>query len=144
MNKKKIVGIDFGTVRIGMALSDDLKLIARPLAPILAQKSLEKTAELLGRELNTYGPLEVIVVGLPLFLSGKDSPLSLQVRTLAASLEKSLSIPVILWDERLTTLQVERALKEQEMSRKQRAGIVDSKAAAAILQNYLDSAAFRH
>ncbi len=132
----KIIGVDFGTVRIGLAISDENRLLARPLPFLTAKKNLKQTAELLRQELSKFSPLETVVIGLPLHLNGKESELSLQVRELEKLLKESF--PVILWDERLSTAQVEKTLKEMDFSRKKRTERIDSVAAAAILQNYLD------
>jgi putative Holliday junction resolvase len=134
----RIAGIDYGTVRIGIALSDPGKILASPLKTITAKTNLEETAKAIAQELSAH-PIEKIVIGLPLMMSGKDSPGSLEVRKLATLLETSMQIPIVLWDERLTSAQVEKTLKEIEMSRKKRARIVDVMAACVILQNYLDS-----
>lgn len=101
-------------------------------------KKKEETLQRILTALSPYAPLVSIVIGLPLHLSGKESPLSSEVRIFAKELEIAFKIPVILWDERLTSAQVERTLKEAEMSRKKRTALVDAMAAAVILQNYLD------
>lgn len=131
--------IDFGTVRIGLAISDELGMIARALPFIAAQKTLPETAAQIAAAFKPFFPLNCIVLGNPLHLSGKDSPLSLIVKELAPILEQICSVPIVLWDERLTTAQVERTLKEAEMNRKKRTQIIDSLTAAVILQNYLNS-----
>lgn len=140
MNKHlgRIAGIDYGEKRIGVAISDTSQIIASPLKAIIANKNLQKTAELIAAEFISFAPLNKIVLGLPLHMNGKDSPMSLKVRELALLLEKLFNIPVVLWDERLTTAQVERTLKEAEMSRKKQVRYLDAMAAAAILQSYLD------
>lgn len=136
---KRFAAIDFGTVRMGIAVSDERHFLARPLPFVRAGRTLQESAEALYAQLIKHGPLEALIIGLPLHMNGKESALSLQVRELAPLLESLFNIPVILWDERLSTAQVERSLKEMELSRKQRSVRVDSDTAAAILQNYLDS-----
>jgi len=136
---KRKAGIDFGTVRIGVAISDQLGIIARGLPFVAAGSSLEESAERIYAALKPFLPLDCVVIGNPLHLNGKDSPMSLQVKELAPLLAKKLGTTSILWDERLTTAQVERTLKEAEMNRKKRAAVIDSLTAAAILQNYLNS-----
>lgn len=135
---KRIAAIDYGEVRIGLALSDPSQILASPLKTITAKPTLKETAESIASLLAQHEPIEKIVIGLPLLLSGKESPGSIKVRELANYLEEITGKPIVLWDERLTTAQVERMLKEAEMSRKKRAKHVDVMAACAILQNFLD------
>jgi putative holliday junction resolvase len=140
----RLAGIDFGTVRIGLAISDERHLLARPLCFVYAGKSLQEAGGAIQRELSKLIPLKTVVLGLPLHLNGRESPLSLQVRELSTILEDLLSVPIVLWDERLTTVQVERSLKECGFNRKKRAERLDAESAAAILQNYLDSLCTLH
>lgn len=135
----RIAGIDFGTVRIGIALSDERHILASAIGFVPAKKTIPQTLQALRAELDAHGPMDAIVIGLPLLLSGKDSPMSTQVRHLAEELKQAFQIPVILWDERFSTSLVERFLKEQHVNRKKRSKIIDALAARAILQNYLDS-----
>lgn len=135
----KIAAIDFGTVRIGFALSDENRLVAFPRPFLNAGKDIKSATQNIAEELKKCGPIDSIVLGLPLHMNGKESPLSIQVRECAIQLESLLAIPVVLWDERLTTALVEKALKEGEMSRKKRKSVVDSLTAAVILQSYLES-----
>ncbi len=136
---KRIVGIDYGKVRIGLALSDPSQIIASPLKAVIAKPSLKETATLLVQEISMYEPVEKIVLGLPLMMNGTESPSSKEVRELAKFLEGMTDKTIVLWDERLTTAQVERTLKEAKMRRKKRTQYIDAMAAAAILQNFLDS-----
>ncbi len=132
----RVLGIDFGMKRIGLARSDPSRMIASPLKTILAAKTLEETVVLILKELDE---VDTIVVGLPLLLSGKDSDTTTTVRKFATLLEEASGLPLILWDERLTSKQVERLLMEDKMSRKKRAAHVDTMSATLILQNYLDT-----
>ncbi|NGX39702.1 MAG: putative pre-16S rRNA nuclease [Chlamydiae bacterium] len=138
----RLLGIDYGEARIGLALSDPNGIIASPIKAIPAKKGLKETAQAIYAELSTLEPIEKIVIGLPLLLSGKESPSSTKVRELAKYLEEIANLPIVLWDERLTTAQVERTLKEANMSRKKRVRYIDAMAAGAILQNYLDAQSF--
>lgn len=135
----RIIGIDFGQARIGLAVSDLTQMLASPVKMLPAKKTLKETAEVILLELDGYEEVDCIVLGLPLLLNGKESPSSLQVRELKKNFEELTEIPIHLWDERLTTTQVERTLKEAQMSRKKRTKYIDAMAAAAILQSYLDS-----
>lgn len=138
-NRHRIAGIDFGDVRIGLALSDTGRFLASPLKALLAKRNFKETAAAILVELTPFLPIEKIVLGLPLLLNGKESPSSLKVRELKKSLEELTPIPILLWDERLTTDQVERTLKEANMNRKKRSQYIDAMAAGLILQSYLDS-----
>jgi len=134
----RIAGIDYGNARIGLAISDPGKILATPLRAMATRKGLRDTAAAILLEFSAYEPIEKFVIGLPLLMSGKESPGSKVVRELAAILEELSQRPVVLWDERLTTAQVERTLKEAEMRRKKRVQYIDAMAAGAILQSYLD------
>lgn len=135
----RIVGIDFGTVRIGVAISDERKIIARSLVTVQMGKDIPSTIELIRQQLLPYFPIEAIVVGNPLLLNGKEGEMALKAKTFGEFLSKILDLTVIFWDERLTSSQVERMLKGAEVSRKKRAKLSDQLSAVAILQNYLDS-----
>lgn len=134
---KRIAAIDFGTVRIGIAVSDERQILASPLSTIVAKPTLKETAALVAHTLSAYS-LDKVVIGLPLFLDGKESPMSQKAREFGTHLESLLAIPIIYWDERLSSSQVDRTLKEGGLNRKKRAALSDKLAAAAILQNYLD------
>lgn len=135
----RIAAVDFGGARIGLALSDPGKFLATPLKAIPAKRKLEDSAADILSEMRPHEPVDTIVLGLPLLMSGKESPGSKQVRELATILERLSDKDVVLWDERLTTAQVERTLKEAKMSRKKRTQYIDAMAAGVILQSFLDS-----
>lgn len=135
----RIVGIDFGNVRIGVAISDQRHLLASPFKTVQAAKNHQETAKILAAELKEHSPLQSIVIGLPLHLNGKESDMSQKARALGALLGQLLNVEIIFWDERLSSLQVQRTLKEAQFSRKKQVPLLDKMAAAAILQNYLDS-----
>lgn len=134
----RVAGIDYGRARIGLALSDERAIIAQPLPFIPAGRTLEETAKNIADALSKLGPITTIVIGLPLHLSGKESQMSEEVRKLAELLGALCNLPVALWDERLSTAQVERVMKSDGVSRKKRAPIIDSLTATLILQNFLD------
>jgi putative pre-16S rRNA nuclease len=140
--KKRIIGIDYGLVRIGVAISDERKIIASPLMTHRAAKDLKQTAHELIEALNLHSQthkyeIEEIVIGLPLLMSGKEGAQADQVLSFIEHLKKETSIPIQTWDERLTSLQAEKLMKEGGLSRKSRAKVVDRVAAVIILQNYL-------
>lgn len=140
----RIVGIDFGLVRIGIAISDPLKCVATPIGAVKAPKGKAVRAVL--EALSKYtGEIESIVVGHPLELSGKPGKMAAAAEAFAKELEKELEAagpyPVRLWDERLSSAQVEKQFKEAGYSRKARAQQSDAAAASVILQSYLDTLA---
>jgi len=132
----RLLGIDYGRVRIGVSVSDETKMIARPLCCLEFKKDF---IDKLQKELKPLLPIEQVIIGLPLDMRGKDSPMTEEVRKFADYLGKALQLPIVLWDERLTSAQAERQLRDAGMKRKQRAEFNDTLAAALILQSYLDS-----
>ncbi|MGR3973449.1 MAG: Holliday junction resolvase RuvX [Candidatus Rhabdochlamydia sp.] len=135
----KLIGLDFGTVRIGIAISDERQIVARSLGILKNDKQFfSELKKILSKE----GNIERCVLGLPLKLNGQDSPMTQAARTFAGLFEQEMSLPVALWDERLTSAFAEKALIEQGVSRKKRVNITDAFAAAIILQSYLDRSSF--
>ena len=140
---RRIIGIDFGMARLGLAYSDESKTIASPLAVIQAEKKSEQTVSKVVKELKQHEQqfnyeIEEIVVGLPLLMSGKVGLLADEVKHFVELLKKSIQAPVVTWDERLTTVQAERSMRETSLTRKRRSKVIDTVAAVIILQNYLD------
>lgn len=139
----RIVGIDYGMARIGLAVSDERKIISTPMETLKAEKGSEQTvAKLLNvlelhQQANRY-TIESIVIGFPLLMSGKKGLLADEVTHFVGLIKAKVDYPVIIWDERLTSVQADRSLREGQFSRKKRAQKVDSVAALIILQNYLD------
>lgn len=141
MNRKvqegRILGLDPGTERIGVAVSDELHLAAHGLESIPSrppQRALAAVKTLI----KDYNITE-IVVGLPINMNGTMGPSALAAQEYARQLEPMLPGAVRLVDERLTTVQAERALLEADVSRKKRRGLKDRLAAVLILQHYLDA-----
>lgn len=132
---KRLAAIDFGLKRIGIALSDPTNFLASPLTTVEGGKNAIPN---IIRVLSAY-PLEKILVGLPLLMNGKDSDMTTLVRTFAQNLEAAIHIPTLLIDERLTSAQADKFLKEQSFNRKQRSSKIDTAAATLLLQHYLDS-----
>lgn len=143
MKKTRIIGIDYGMARIGLAVSDESKLIAMSLETLLVEKKSELTIIKLVKFLqqheqtNSY-QIESIVIGFPLLMSGKKGLLADEVTHFVTLLQEALPIPVVTWDERLSSVQADRFLREGNLTRKKRSQKVDSVAAVIILQNYLD------
>jgi putative Holliday junction resolvase len=86
---KRIAALDFGEVRIGLAVSDERQKIALPRTTLSAKRNLEETAAIVAKELQGLGPLDAVILGLPLFMNGKESPMSQKVRQFAAILRKA-------------------------------------------------------
>lgn len=132
----RVLGIDYGLRRVGVAVSDEGARLARPLKVITvsARRSLLEDLAALVREF-TPG---TIVVGHPRRLDGSPGTLAATVEEFAARVEQRFGVPVILWDERLTTQAATEKLREAGMRRRKRRAMVDQAAAAVILQDYLD------
>jgi len=134
---QRILGLDVGSKRIGVAVSDPLGITAQGLETIRRQnKRLD--FERLGALISEYGIAE-IVVGLPLRMSGAEGTQSEKMRQFAEELRQRFNLPVHLWDERLTSAQANRLLRETEMSIQRRGQVVDQMAAVLILQNWMES-----
>lgn len=133
----RIVGIDFGTVRLGIAISDETKTIARTLLTLSASKKSEETADALLKKIQEF-KVEALVIGMPFHMNGRIGFLGDEVMHFAELLKMKSGLPVVFWDERLTTVQAERSLREAQLSRKKRAKVIDSVTAVIMLQSYLD------
>jgi putative holliday junction resolvase len=135
----RILALDHGTKRIGVAVSDELKLIAQPLEFIAAEPFANFLARL--NEILRTKEVELILVGLPRNMDGSYGPAALKVREFVGALKEAVTIPLQTWDERLTTAQAQRFLIQGGVRRQQRKEKVDQTAAAILLQSYLDSRA---
>lgn len=133
----RLLGIDLGDRRIGVALSDELGWTAQGLETI-PHKSEETVIARLKEIIEQYQVTE-IVVGLPKNMNGTIGPRGEICLAFAKKVEQILVMPVHLWDERLTTKAAERTLLEADVSRKKRKQVIDKMAAAFILQNFMDS-----
>jgi putative Holliday junction resolvase len=134
---RRLMGLDVGTKTIGLALSDTRLVIASPLETIRRRDFRHDMAALFAFvDRHEVGGL---VIGLPLALDGRDSPRTQSVRAFARNLLTLRDLPVLLWDERLSTAAVTREMIAADMTRKRRAEIVDKVAAAYILQGCLDA-----
>ncbi len=133
----RILALDHGTRRIGVAVSDELKLIAQPLEYIPAEPFADFLARL--KDLLRDKEVELILVGLPRNMDGSYGPAALKVQAFIAALRTAVTVPVQTWDERLTSVQANRFLIEGKVRREKRKEKVDKMAAAILLQSYLDS-----
>jgi len=132
----KILGVDWGWARYGLAVSDDLGLTAQGVGTF-SRVSEARMLIAIAEHVRTLG-IEAIVVGLPRNMDGSDGPSAEAARAFARSLEDRLRLPVHLWDERLTSLAAERMLVGAGIRRRARRELVDQVAATLILQGYLD------
>jgi putative Holliday junction resolvase len=133
------MALDLGDKTIGVAVSDALLMTAQARSTI-RRKTLEHDIEAL-RRLVEDNEVHQIVLGQPLHMDGKESRQSQKVRLFAGELEKQLNIPIVFWDERLTSFAAEQHLEEMGLNWRKRREHVDKIAAMIILQNYLDSRA---
>ena len=134
----RIVGIDFGLKRIGVAISDTFSSFALPIGKVERVKDDQKTVQNLLDLLKIYKDVKKFVIGLPIHMSGEESPMSLEVRRFANFLEQETKLSVEFIDERLTSKTAEALLREREMNRKERKNYVDTLSATLILQSYLE------
>jgi putative Holliday junction resolvase len=132
----RIMGLDVGSKTIGVALSDPLGWTAQPLEVIRRTTHKEDRAAV-ARLARTHDVTEM-VVGLPRNMDGSEGSQAMSVRQFVGELAKVLPLPTVFVDERLTTVQAERRLREMEVRREKRKAIIDRQAAALILQIHLD------
>lgn len=131
---ERLLGLDIGGKRIGVAISDEMGSIASPLTMIDAHGNVTRELDQLIRQ---YG-IARVVVGLPIGLSGREGPQAQEVRSVADALAESLGIDFVYSDERLSSAVAEQALISQGTRREKRKQHIDAMAAAVILQGYLD------
>jgi putative Holliday junction resolvase len=131
-----LIGLDVGTKRIGVATSDPDRQLASPVETIARRSFALDAARLLAlaAERKAVG----LVLGFPVNMDGSQGPRAQSVRAFARNLLRLTDLPIALWDERLSTAAVERALITQDVSRARRAKVIDQHAAAFILQGALD------
>lgn len=131
----RVMGLDLGRKTIGIAVSDPLRLTAQGVE-VWRRRGIAEDLERLARLASEY-EVSLIVLGLPLRTDGAAGPEAKYALAFADSLRKRLGIEVVLWDERFTTKEAERALIGAGVGRKRRKGVVDMTAAALILDGYL-------
>ncbi len=132
----RLIGIDAGTKTLGLALSDVTRTIASPLTVLKRTKFKQDAAELL--RLAAEHQIAGFVLGLPTNLDGTAGPRVQATRALANNMNALTELPILLWDERLSTAAAERTLLEADASRKRRSEVIDKLAATIILQGALD------
>lgn len=137
----RILGLDVGSRRIGVAVSDPLGITAQGLETI-RRENKRLDFERLGKVIGEYGVSE-IVIGLPLRMSGAEGTQSTKMRQFADELQRRFHLPVHLWDERLTSAEANRLLRETDMSIQRRGQVVDQMAAVLILQSWMEARGVR-
>jgi putative Holliday junction resolvase len=137
VNVKRVLGIDYGDVRIGIAVSDAMGWTAQGVETIKRQSEDQDLARI-GELIREYD-VETVVLGFPKNMNGTIGPRGELSQQFAETLKAKFGLPVVLWDERLSTMAAERMLISADVSRKKRKQVVDKMAASIILQNYLDS-----
>lgn len=133
----RALGLDLGTKTIGLAISDELGLMAHGL-PTLERRGPRKDLEALAERVAEYS-VDRFVIGLPLNMDGSEGPRAEFTRKFGDGLAEATTLPVIYWDERLTTVAAHRALSEVNASSKKRREVIDQVAAVLILQGWLDA-----
>jgi putative Holliday junction resolvase len=132
----RLLAVDLGSKRIGLALSDELGFLASSHS-VLPSRGRQQDARAVA-QIAKSNDASTIVLGLPLSLSGEEGPQAEKTRRFADALAKQ-GVEVQLWDERLTTLEAQRYLRDAGMRRAKRAATIDAAAAAVLLQSYLDA-----
>ncbi len=132
----RLLGLDLGEKTIGLALSDTLLTVATPLETLKRGK-FTADAAILDRLIAKHD-IGGLVIGLPLNMDGSEGPSAQSARAFGRNLAKRMALPIVFWDERLSTSAVTRTLIDADASRKRRAEVVDKMAASYILQGVLD------
>ena len=134
----RILAIDWGEVRIGLALSDETQTLATPLDTLVRRAGKRFP---IGRLLELVSDRELvgIVVGLPLTLEGLEEESAVAARTLAEMVARRTGLPVVLWDERMSTARALRTVREQGGTTRGRKGDIDALAASVLLQHFLET-----
>ena len=132
----RILALDHGTVRIGVAISDDMLMIAQPERYVPAEPP-EAIENYIHEQWE--GQLKLILVGMPRNMDGSYGPAAEKVRAFVQRLQEKVNVPIRTWDERLTSAQANRVMIEADVRRDKRKQKVDSMSAAILLQSYLDA-----
>ena len=137
---KPILGIDHGDARIGIAISDDLQMLAHPYETIAQRDGnpLDRIVQIVIER-----GVERIIIGLPRNMNGSYGPAAEKVKAFADQLQARISIPIESWDERLTTVMASRSLHEAGHNTRKQKAVIDQVAAQVLLQSWLDANAMR-
>lgn len=134
---RRVLGVDFGRARIGVAISDELGLLAHPVETIPGAR-IDSAARRVA-EIAREKEVERVILGMPRHMNGELGAAAEEAKAFAGKLRPLLSCPVVMWDERLTTSAANRALRDAGQKTRHTRGFVDQVAAQMILQGYLDS-----
>lgn len=134
----RLLGVDLGDVRVGLAITDAGQLVATPLETRPALDDVDDQAEDLSEAVTEHG-VGAIVVGYPRTLQGREGAAAARARRVASALADQTSLPVVLWDERFTTVEAERVMLDQDASRRDRRANIDRVAATLILQGVVEA-----
>ena len=134
----RALGLDLGERRVGVAVCDSAGTVATPAETLVRSGDAGRDLRAVAEQVSEW-QAEIVVVGLPVSLDGTEGPAAVAARAEIDRLGRFLSVPVVSYDERLTTVIAERSLMEQQMKGPQRRGVVDQVAAAVMLQSWLDA-----
>ncbi|HUZ07407.1 MAG TPA: Holliday junction resolvase RuvX [Candidatus Paceibacterota bacterium] len=132
----RILALDHGTRRVGVAVSDETRTIAQPLEYILAEPFADFLARL--KKILVEKEIDLVLIGLPRNMDGSHGPAAQKVEAFVAVLKTAITVPIKMWDERLTSAMANRILIHGKVRRSKRKEKVDKMAAAILLQSYLD------
>jgi putative Holliday junction resolvase len=132
----RILALDHGTKRIGVAVSDETQTIAQPLEYIPAEPFADFLVRL--KKILTEKEVDLVLIGLPRNMDGSHGPAAHKVETFVSVLRNAIAVPLKMWDERLTSAMANRILIQANVRRDKRKEKVDKMAAAILLQSYLD------
>ena len=134
----RALGLDLGERRVGVAVCDSAGTVATPVETLIRTGDPDRDLQAIADQVHEW-EAEIVVVGLPISLDGSEGPSARTARAEIGRLERLLAVPVVSYDERLTTVIAERSLMEQQMKGPRRRGVVDRVAAAVVLQSWLDA-----
>ena len=134
----RALGLDHGQKRVGVAISDSAGTLAMPIEVVARRGDRQREHQAIA-DLVEEWEAEIVVVGLPYNMDGSVGPMARKYGSEAKALGDTLSVPVVLYDERLTTVSAERALMDQNMNAQDRRQVVDKVAASVMLQSWLDA-----
>jgi len=134
----RIAALDIGEKTIGVALSDETASIALPFGTVRRTESEKKDLAAVASLIAEQG-VSKVVIGLPIMLRGEEAVQAEKVKSFAEKLARRINVPIVFWDERLTTVEAEKALAESGFSKKRRKEVIDSVAAALVLSSYLEA-----
>lgn len=134
----RALGLDLGERRVGVAVCDSAGTVATPVETLLRTGDPDRDLQAVAEQVHQW-QAEIVVVGLPVSLDGSEGPAAQAAREEIDRMEGLLDVPVVSYDERLTTVIAERSLMDQQMKGPKRRGVVDRVAAAVTLQSWLDA-----